>query len=544
MTFYVDKPGPYSALLRQRDEGKEVSDSEMKQVVSRLANGRLVYPFVYEIKSNESVVGHLIGTYHKCNLAMAKDPVMERVVKSSGRLFVESLQPWYESCNVALIRPSAVFKDATSAKDHFGPEVDFRYLMDCNLCLIAKRENIACEALEMEEGHLKRQQSFERHEQDPLCTFTIDKNKNEYVMEGDSRRPIAKGSISWLQSRSTTEKHLETLEFYQGGSALQIHSIMINTQSFKTLKSLAYEPNVLWAQEKILPALRALKAKDKPIAIAVGVNHLIAKPDDPLQVSLIKILRNSGFTVDRLPKSTEIKGAPTANVPNRIWASIEAEAPGWRDSQPISKLFARLQVEDRPNFWGFYAEKHVQQIDPFVHDFLDSSPANGRIVLDLGCGNSEVLVELLRRGWRVIAVDYSERVTLCLKEMIEKINPQWLHSGQLMILQKDITTFTPPESVDFVMAREVFQYIDPMKIQQTWFKIHNSFLKKGGVFIGSFLCKTSDSSAISAFKLSGAWTLSDSQMVPPLLLETGYEILKCKHPNLNYPLVKFIAKKK
>jgi 2-polyprenyl-3-methyl-5-hydroxy-6-metoxy-1,4-benzoquinol methylase len=71
-------------------------------------------------------------------------------------------------------------------------------------------------------------------------------------------------------------------------------------------------------------------------------------------------------------------------------------------------------TEDKSASWAVYYEKLrdrpprrtlLAALDRF------GAPPPGALVIDLGCGDGRDVVEMLRRGWRVVAVD-AEREAL------------------------------------------------------------------------------------------------------------------------------------
>ena len=74
-----------------------------------------------------------------------------------------------------------------------------------------------------------------------------------------------------------------------------MHSFMVNLGA-ECLQKLIFEPNVRWANRSIIPAFTQRKG---PICVVTGLYHLLGLPSDPAQTSLIKILRDNGFSVVR-----------------------------------------------------------------------------------------------------------------------------------------------------------------------------------------------------------------------------------------------------
>lgn len=226
-----------------------------------------------------------------------------------------------------------------------------------------------------------------------------------------------------------------------------------------------------------------------------------------------------------------------------IKASIKSLAVRWRGRQTC-----RIPgwPTDRRAAWGVFDRFCPCAPLPVIKEFLDSTNLKGTAI-DLGCGNSPSVKLLLDQGWHVIAVDNSRAVLMPLvSQHVDRIR-----SGQLVVVERDLTTYVPDAPVDLVIAADSLPYIDPATFYSTWCKIQ-TFVKENGFFIGSLFRAPTKSDpvlleAINGQKEMGAWFLHDRRMVRPLLTHMGYEIKTCKFRNLKpdqEPLtIQFIAQK-
>jgi SAM-dependent methyltransferase len=127
-------------------------------------------------------------------------------------------------------------------------------------------------------------------------------------------------------------------------------------------------------------------------------------------------------------------------------------------------------VEGRPP-----RETLLKALDRFE---ADTSTGNSGFAIDLGCGNGRDSVELLRRGWRVLAIDANAEA---IARLLDQPN---LPTAQL---QTSVTRFEEignlPESVDLINASFSLQFCSPEAFPQLWAKIVAS-LRPGGRFCG------------------------------------------------------------
>ncbi len=227
-----------------------------------------------------------------------------------------------------------------------------------------------------------------------------------------------------------------------------------------------------------------------------------------------------------------------------IWASIEATAARWRGDKEI---FFPGMPKDRKAFWGSFATDHHPESLPVVEEFIGESSGDGKVAIDLGCGSGPSSQLLINRGWRVLAVDYSRDALDTLKHQ----NQSAVTSGQLKVIECDITTYTPSEPADLVVAADILSYVDPTKFRSTWTKIHDTFLKEKGFFIGTLFRSAITQQQVPSMNLMkemGAWFLPDRRMVRPLLTSAGYQINTCRYriddpSETDHQCIQFIAEK-
>lgn len=105
----------------------------------------------------------------------------------------------------------------------------------------------------------------------------------------------------------------------------------------------------------------------------------------------------------------------------------------------------------------------------------ESLPAKPRFAVDLGCGDGRDTVELLRRGWQVLAIDREQEAIALL-----------LNRVKVEQLQTSVTRFedvTLPHFVDLVNASFALPFCLPEHFPQLWAKIVTA-IKPGGRFCG------------------------------------------------------------
>lgn len=234
----------------------------------------------------------------------------------------------------------------------------------------------------------------------------------------------------------------------------------------------------------------------------------------------------------------------TARDLNIIWRSIRALEGQWRGNL---KMHSPDEPTDRKEHWGIYAKHKVHQILPVLREIIAASDGQGKVAIDLGCGNSPSVPELLKRGWKIIAVDSAPKAL----DILIRNNQAAYNEGRLQVVEADVTDFTPKEAVDLVIAADILPYTDPAKFQNTWMKI-STFVKPGGTFSGSLFRTLPSQSgialtAINTIKEAGAWLLPDRRMVRPLLAVAGYQVKTCIYrqdlPGDEQMCIQFIAHK-
>ena len=100
-----------------------------------------------------------------------------------------------------------------------------------------------------------------------------------------------------------------------------------------------------------------------------------------------------------------------------------------------------------------------------------------RFAVDLGCGDGRDTVELLRQGWRVLAID-GEKTAIAQLRQRSGVNRAFLETR----VQR-FESLTLPPSVDLVNASFCLQFCPPEHFPTLWGEIVAS-LRSGGRFCG------------------------------------------------------------
>lgn len=105
------------------------------------------------------------------------------------------------------------------------------------------------------------------------------------------------------------------------------------------------------------------------------------------------------------------------------------------------------------------------------------SLANPPSAVDLGCGDGRDTVELLRRGWRVLAIDGEQQ------GLDRLLNRPHLQQEHLQTQQMRFEALTLPSGVDLINASFCLTFCPPTGFPQLWETIVAS-LNPGGRFCG------------------------------------------------------------
>jgi len=129
--------------------------------------------------------------------------------------------------------------------------------------------------------------------------------------------------------------------------------------------------------------------------------------------------------------------------------------------------------------WGSYYEK-LRDRPPrktlvAALDAFGERP--GALAIDLGCGDGRDVVEILRRGWKVVAVDNEPEA---LRRLMERGLP-----GSITPIQARFEDVPLPIGVELVNSSFAMPLCEPVKFHELWERIREA-LPPGGRFSGQW----------------------------------------------------------
>jgi len=152
-------------------------------------------------------------------------------------------------------------------------------------------------------------------------------------------------------------------------------------------------------------------------------------------------------------------------------------------TSPVEKLHHHHDPQNR-TFEQYY--EAVQGRPPhdtllFALDKFDSEPADRqRLAVDLGCGDGRDTVEILRRGWQVLAMD---KETDAIARLIQRTD---LNPTHLQTQVSSFESFAFPDQVDLINASFCLQFCPAEHFLPLWEKAVKA-LVPGGRFSGQLI---------------------------------------------------------
>ncbi|MBS0521768.1 MAG: class I SAM-dependent methyltransferase [Proteobacteria bacterium] len=140
------------------------------------------------------------------------------------------------------------------------------------------------------------------------------------------------------------------------------------------------------------------------------------------------------------------------------------------------------QAPDQSRDWGAYYEKLrdrpprrtlIAALDRF------GPPPQGAVAVDLGCGNGRDVVEMLRRGWSVVAVDAEPEA---LRQLAARNLPGAERITPVLARFEDVPL---PLGVLLVNSSFAMPLCEPDKFRTLWARIREA-LPPGGRFSGQW----------------------------------------------------------
>jgi len=141
----------------------------------------------------------------------------------------------------------------------------------------------------------------------------------------------------------------------------------------------------------------------------------------------------------------------------------------------------------------------------------------GRKILSPGCGKGSDALELVKRGAKVIAIDWSPAAIAEIEKRYSEVACSV--SGSLELIAGDLFS-VPPQPVDYVAEHTFFCAIDPSDRVKYAQKI-SEWLPKGGLLVGNFFVVSPEEA-----KLLPGLSLTQKGEGPPFAT-TESELRRC-----------------
>lgn len=157
----------------------------------------------------------------------------------------------------------------------------------------------------------------------------------------------------------------------------------------------------------------------------------------------------------------------------------------WKQFREQNTGFSRLDTQE----WNNFIKETEDREDPantLLYVLYNYRLPSGTAI-DLGCGTGSDTLFLLKRNWKVIAIDNNPLALSILQKRVKKECPEL--EKNLTLIDGCMEDYPFTEKVQVINATQSLPFCHPAQFQQVWERIVNA-LEPEGVFVGQFYHKT------------------------------------------------------
>ena len=225
-----------------------------------------------------------------------------------------------------------------------------------------------------------------------------------------------------------------------------------------------------------------------------------------------------------------------------LWSLVEAtKTLAGREDSPV--IIRGVQIFKTLAEGTLDRLHHCNLPSSLVMDYIYDAPDGGK-ALDVGCGIGANSMLLLKKGWKVVALDKAPEALSLFRKAISKEEAE----HRVTFVNSDVAEYEiSPSSANLVVCVDVLPYIPSSQLRIVLEKIHTA-LVPNGTFIGTLFISPPETEGSHKELMSkcGAYLYPDSSIARAVLESTGFNVEECslrEESKAELQCVQFRAKK-
>lgn len=169
-------------------------------------------------------------------------------------------------------------------------------------------------------------------------------------------------------------------------------------------------------------------------------------------------------------------------------------------------------------------------------------------VVEVGGGNSSIVIELLKKNRKVTLVEPGARNVFLLADRIHELGLDRVAINLMNPVNKEMEDYPFSEKCTLIIAQNSLPYCNPSRFLAVWQRMCDS-LEKGGMIAGNFFCHPKEPPDVEDlmvelyYRLSlGTWSIND-RVAKALFESTGLSPIHYRTTGEIAPSLEFVARK-